>query len=146
MDKSIIDSLVKVKALRIKQIDLEVIKSLIESAEKNSLFVKSLDIKENSATAIFRETYESIRQLGEARWRLLGYEPSNHEISLDGLIDLDIKEKILLNHLSRFKKIRHDLNYKGVRVEVSQAREIIDFWNKCGDEILESLKKEVSKK
>ncbi|MEK6859526.1 MAG: hypothetical protein AABX54_01800 [Nanoarchaeota archaeon] len=58
-------------------------------------------------------------------------------------MDSNIKEKTLLNHLSRFKKIRNDLNYKGVRVEVSQAREIIDFWNKCGDEILELLKKEV---
>ncbi len=73
----------------------------------------------------------------------MGYEPLNHEICLDGLMDSNIKEKTLLNHLSRFKKIRNDLNYKGVRVEVSQAREIIDFWNKCGDEILELLKKEV---
>ena len=143
MDKNMIETLVRARALRYKQVDKEFIKSLLSTSERTSNFVKTLEIDEKSSDVIFWELYESVRQLGEIRWRLLGYEPLNHEICLDGLMDSNIKEKTLLNHLSRFKKIRNDLNYKGVRVEVSQAREIIDFWNKCGDEILELLKKEV---
>ena len=143
MDKNMIETLVRARALRYKQVDKEFIKSLLSTSERTSNFVKTLEIDEKSSDVIFWELYESVRQLGEIRWRLLGYEPLNHEICLDGLMDSNIKEKTLLNHLSRFKKIRNDLNYKGVRVEVSQEREIIDFWNKCGDEILELLKKEV---
>lgn len=140
MDKNMIDILVKARALRYKQADKELIKSLLSTSERIYNFVKTLEIDEKGSDVIFRELYESIRQLGEVRWRLLGYEPLNHEICLDGLMDLDIKEKTLLNHLSRFKKIRNDLNYKGVRVEISQARDILEFWDKCGGEIIGILK------
>ncbi len=51
----------------------------------------------------------------------------------------------MLNHLARFKKIRHDSNYKGIFVLISQAKEILDFWNKCGEEILEILKCDLNK-
>lgn len=141
MKKEILDSLVKVRALRFKQIDRELIKTLLSASKRISKFVKTLKVNNDNSDVIFRELYEAIRQLGEARWRLLGYEPLNHEISLDGLNDLEIKEKMYLNDLPRFKKIRNDLNYRGIRVEISQAQEIFNFWNKCGEEILDILKK-----
>lgn len=80
--------LIKSGILRIKQKDLEQIKSLINSAEANAYEIKKIDLNENTATIIFREIYESIRQLGDANWWLKGYEPLNHEISLDGLKDM----------------------------------------------------------
>jgi hypothetical protein len=141
IDNKTIESLIKARILRTKQIDKETIKTLLSSSERIYDFIKSLVISENNSDIIFRELYEAIRQIGEARWRLLGYEPLNHEISLDGIIDLEIKNKIYLNHLQRFKKIRNDLNYRGIRVEVSQAKEIVDFWKNCGEEILEILKR-----
>ena len=60
------------------------------------------------------------------------------------LKELDIKEKIKLNSLDRFKKIRHDMNYRGFRATLMQTEEILDFWDKCGKEILKILKKEVN--
>ena len=143
MKKEDIDILVKSGVLRIKQPDMEKIKSLIKSAEINSRVALNFPLTEDSATLVFRELYESIRQLGEARWLILGYEPqkAHHEISLEILKDISIKEKIKFNYLDRFKKIRHDANYSGFRVSVSQAREIIDFWNKCGKEVMDILKK-----
>ena len=142
IDNKIIESLIKARILRYKQADKETIKTLLSSSERIYNFIKSLEINENSSDIIFRELYEAIRQLGEARWRLLSYEPLNHEISLDGISDLEIKHKIYLNHLPRFKKIRNDLNYRGIKIEVSQAKEIFEFWKNCGEEILEILKKE----
>lgn len=55
---------------------------------------------------------------------------------------MDIMEKFRLNFLTRFKKIRHDANYRGFRVSASQAREILDFWERCGKEILQILSRE----
>ncbi len=137
------DLMVRAKILRRKQRDLENIKSLINSAERISSFVRKLSLNDGGSTVIFREIYESIRQLGEAKWRLLGYEPLNHEISLDGLKEIDVQNKLKLNFLSTFKKIRNDANYNGIQISVNQAKEIIDFWDKCGKEVLEILKKEI---
>ena len=146
MRKEDINVMLKAGLLRIRQVDKEKIKSLIDSAEINVKVAKNVPLDDKSATLIFREIYESIRQLGEAKWWFEGYEPQgigSHGVSLDILKEFNIKEKIKFNHFERFKKIRHDANYQGIRVLISQAEEIIDFWNTCGIEIMEILKKHV---
>lgn len=144
MKKEIIGSLVKTGVLRVRQLDRERVKSLIKSARINADVVREIPLNDDTATVIFREIYESIRQLGDAHWWLLGYEPSNHEISLEILKEIDIREKVKLNFLSRFKQIRHDANYKGFRVSASQAREIVDFWGRCGEDIIKVLSKQLN--
>jgi len=146
MKKEFIGIWLKSGIIRNRQRDAEKIKSMINSAEINAKVTKEIKLNEDTATLIFREIYESIRQLGDAKWWILGYEPSNHEISLEALKDIDIKEKLKLNSLDRFKKTRHDINYRGFRAIISQAEEIIDFWNKCGEEMLKILKKEICSK
>lgn len=143
MKKEHIAIWLKTGILRNRQLDKEKIKSMISSAEINAKVTKDIKLNEDTATLVFREIYESIRQLGDANWWISGYEPSNHEISMEVLKELDIKEKIKLNSLDRFKKIRHDINYRGFRATVMQAEEIIEFWDKCGEEILKNLKNEV---
>lgn len=146
MKKEIMDMLMKAKILRPRQLDREKAKSMVTSAEINARVAKTVSLSEDSATLIFREIYESIRQLGDAKWAILNFEPSNHEISLDILKEMDVKEKLLLNSLERFKKIRHDANYRGFRVSVAQAQEITEFWDKCGIEITNNLLKELNGK
>lgn len=133
----------KTGIIRPRQRDLEKIQSMMNSAEINAKVTKDIKLNEDTATLIFREIYESIRQLGDAKWGLLGYEPTNHEISLETLKELNIKEKLKLNSLERFKKTRHDINYHGFRASIPQAEEILDFWNKCGEEIIKLLREEL---
>ncbi|MFA5856246.1 MAG: hypothetical protein WC867_02740 [Candidatus Pacearchaeota archaeon] len=130
-------------ALRNRQKDMEKIESMIGSAEVNAKVTQEIKINENTATLIFREIYESIRQLGDAKLWIIGFEPQNHEVSLEILKEFDIKEKVKLNSLDRIKKIRHDINYRGFRASIEQAKEILEFWDKCGIEILGLLKKEI---
>lgn len=59
------------------------------------------------------------------------------------LKELDIKEKVRLNHLSRFKMIRNDANYRGFKVTLAQAKEIVEFWDICSREIISILLKEL---
>lgn len=134
-----IERLLNTGRLRIRTVDKEKIKSLIELSKLNVKIIKKLKLNEDSATVIFREIYESIRQLSDAIWWISGYEPLNHEISLDILKDLDIKEKLKLNQLNRLKNIRHDANYRGFKVSSSQAREMIEFWNKTSKEIIKVI-------
>ncbi len=116
---------------------------MINSAEINARVTKSIKLNDDTATLVFREIYESVRQLADAKWWLLGYEPLNHEISMEALKDFDIKEKLKLNSLDRFKKTRHDVNYRGFRATIQQAEEILDFWDKCGREIIKKLRDEI---
>jgi hypothetical protein len=142
MKQDIIEMMVKTGELRPKSPDKERIKSLLKSVETNVNVTKSIPVNEYSATVIFREIYESIRQLGDAKWWLLGYEPQNHQVSMDILKEMNIKDKLRLNHLNRFRKIRNDANYRGFSVSASQAREILDFWERCGKEALQILIRE----
>lgn len=129
--------------LRNRQKDVERIKSMVNSAEINARVTKEIKLNENTATLIFREIYESMRQLGDAKLWLMGYEPLNHEVSMEILKEFDIKDKVKLNSLDRLKKIRHDINYRGFRASLEQAKEIINFWDSCGIEIVNLLKKEI---
>ena len=143
MKKEQIEHWVRGDQLRKKSLDREKVKSMIESSTTNMNIVKTISISEHSAILIFRETYESIRQLGDARWWLLGYEPRNHEVSMEILREMNIKEKTRLNHLIRFKSIRNDTNYRGFKVTVAQAKEIVEFWDACSQEIISILLKEL---
>ncbi|MEK6952061.1 MAG: hypothetical protein AABX29_03530 [Nanoarchaeota archaeon] len=144
MKKEFIELWLKSGIVRPRQKDSEKIKSMINSAEINAKVTKNIKLNDDTATLIFREIYESVRQLGDAKWWLSGYEPSNHEISLEILKEIDVKEKLKLNSLERFKKIRHDINYRGFRATIPQTEEILEFWNKCGEEIIKILRKEIN--
>ena len=130
MKSEIIEQLTKTDQLRRRSIDKEKIKSIIESSTTNMKIVKTIALTEQSAILIFRETYESIRQLGDAKWWLLGYEPRNHEVSLEILKEMDIQEKVRLNYLSWFKNIRNDANYRGGWCRSIQIRTVcrISTW------------------
>ncbi|MBI4148017.1 hypothetical protein HY490_01885 [Candidatus Woesearchaeota archaeon] len=143
MNEDVVAVLVRQGALRVRQKDLERIKSLITSAERDALAAKSVLLNDETATLVFRGIYEPMRQLGDACWWLVGYEPADHQTSLESLKDLDIKEKIRLNFIDRFRKIRNDANYRGMRVTTAQAREILEFWDKCCVEIVRYLCKKL---
>ena len=103
-----------------------------------------MKVTEENATVIFREVYESVRQLGDARWWSLGYEPwgsGGHEVCLEILKDMEVEQKTKLNFLDRFRQIRNEANYRGYKISAAQATEIANFWNEVGKEILGLLKK-----
>jgi len=143
MRKEVISAWLKIGVLRNKQKDIEKIKAMMNSAEINAKVAKSIKLNKDTATLIFREVYESIRQLGDVKLGLLGFEPGNHEVSMEILKEVDIRDKVKLNSLGRFKKIRHDVNYRGFRTSMPQTEEILGFWDKCGEEILKILRKEI---
>lgn len=145
MKKEQVEQCVRGDQIRKRSLDKERVKSIIESSTTNMTIVKTVPLTEQSAILIFRETYESIRQLGDAKWWLLGYEPRNHEVSIEILKEMEIKEKVRLNHLTRFKTIRNDTNYRGFKVTVAQAKEILEFWDTCSLEIISLLQKELQR-
>lgn len=132
--------------IRSKQIDKSKINSMIDSAENTAEVILTLPLNEKSAIVILREIYEAIRQLGEAQWLILGYEPvgyATHETALEALKEINIKEKVKLNYLDRFKEIRNNANYRGFKVTKDQAQDIISLWKSCGKDIISNLKRRI---
>lgn len=146
MKKEDMEFFVRGGFLRARQPDASLIRSMVESAEINAGVAKKIHLDENSATLVFREVYESVRQLGDAMWWSIGYEPLSHEASMDILKDADVKEKVKLNHIFRFKNMRNDANYRGFRISVEQAKEILEFWDTVGKEIARKIKSKLQKK
>ncbi|MBI3026765.1 hypothetical protein HYY70_01510 [Candidatus Woesearchaeota archaeon] len=139
MRKEAIEMYVNTDQIRIRHPDKERVKSILESAKINAKIAKNVPLDNDSATLVFREIYESIRQLGDAKLWMLGYEPRNHEVCMEILKESSIKEKLMLNYLSRFKRIRNDANYRGFKVTICQAKEVIDFWDKCSNDIIKEI-------
>ena len=123
--------------------DIAKARSLMISAEKTASYAAALQVTENSATVIFRELYESLRMLGEARLCLLGYSTDSHEAQLEALEDYCPAANMRLTYLNRFREIRHKANYYGNLVEPERAKEIIAFWTSHGKDFLEKLKTKV---
>lgn len=140
MNEERIARLIKKNQIRKRSIDRERALSLKESAELNANIAKGIKLDENNSTLIFREIYESIMQLGDSLWWMEGCESLTHDGSMEILKDVEIKDKVKLNYLERFKKIRHDINYRGFKASLLQAKEILDFWNIIAKEIIAFLK------
>jgi len=103
---------------------------------------KSVILNDLTATMIFKEMYDAIRQLGEVKWLLQGYEPFGrgaHEISIELLME---DKDIAFMHLDRFRRLRNDANYQGRKIFLEQTKEILFFWEEHCKELLLKLKQE----
>ena len=143
MDKARIDFLIREGRLKVRKPDIPRVRSMLESAKNNLRVVKKIPITSDSATLVFREIYESIRQVGDARLWSLGYEPLSHDVSMEILKEIKIKEAVELHGLDRFRRTRNNANYRGYRVTVEQAIEISDFWDKCMREIIREIENSI---
>jgi hypothetical protein len=140
MDKERIEFLVREGRLRKRSIDTPRIKSLLASATENSSAVRKIRITDETATLVFREFYENIRQLGDAKWWSLGYEAMNHDVSMEILKEMNIRESLRLHNINRFRRTRNNANYRGYKVTKEQAMEIADFWDACGEDMIQKIK------
>lgn len=140
MDLKFLESMSKIRK---RTPDRPRAKSLIEAAEKTMAAVARIPLSDTTATIIYRETYEAIRQLGDARWWLKGYEPKDHEVSMEVLKEEKISQSAKLAKVDRFRSIRNNANYLGYDIPEAVAQEALDFWGDCGKEILANLKKEL---
>lgn len=146
MRAELINDLIRKGLLRKMSPDIMRAKSLFEASLDNMMAAKEIPINDKNATLVFREVYESIRQLGDSEWWLLGYETRSHELSMDILSEMDIKNRVKLKFLDRFRQIRHDANYRGYRINLEQAKEIVAFWDSCGTELASKIKSEIDKR
>ncbi len=130
--------------LRKKTVEPAVIQSLIETIEMTATGTLAIPCTPQNAIIIFRELYECLRQLGDILWWMEGYEPQTHDASIALLKEQRVREQQLLQHIDRYKMIRHDINYRAFRSTKEQAEELRTFWNVIGKDILDQIKEKTT--
>ncbi len=128
MEKSKIRELESAGHIVRKTVNKPLSESLIEAALESADFALANNINEKTATGVFKEMYDAFRQLGDARWWLLGFETHNHKASMEILMNAPIIGGFKLKQLDRFRKIRNDANYRGFKISPQVANEIVLLW------------------
>lgn len=95
--------------------DKERAKSIMQNSIKDMKYTLSLKVCEESANTIIRNIYESFRMLGEAILLKKGIRPIDHINSVDEILKLEIKTKRPLILLENLRRLRHNINYYGIR-------------------------------
>lgn len=99
--------------------DLQKAKALIKMAEQNIAFVEMLPEKEEGASVVLSQSYESLRQILEAITLNEGYKVYSHEAYTSYLKKLG-KESVA-QRFDRLRKLRNGVNYYGKAISLPVA-------------------------
>ncbi|MEK6824175.1 MAG: hypothetical protein AABY06_04015 [Nanoarchaeota archaeon] len=108
---------IKNRKVRIVQINLARVKSLIKSSQEAIANAQEISLKEGKQKTILRELYEGLRQFCEAIGYSQGYQFLDHE-SLTFFINDILRENFLASKFDRYRKIRNGINYYGNELEL----------------------------
>lgn len=117
--------------------------SLIEAAKRDLDVALSLKLNENSSGTIIRNIYESFRMLGDALLFIKGVQSQDHIMPINELIKLKVNTLRPLNNLDNLRKLRHSINYYGYQATIYDAKDILDFAEKCFNKVYEEVKKKL---
>jgi len=115
--------------------DKALIKSLLETAESDILFLKKIVLDNNSARKVMTNYYDVLRSVLEAIASKFGYKIYSHEIFAQFL--KHINEHFIAEKFDRFRKIRNNINYYGKNISILEAKELVPEITR----IIEILKK-----
>jgi len=109
-----------IKRIRINQ---ELIKSIIEMSKIKEITVNTAKIDELNISAYVSLAYDSLREILEAICISKGYKVLSH-ICLAELLK-KLLEDFDYNEFDRLRYIRNRINYYGIKIELSQGKQII---------------------
>ncbi len=103
--------------------DIQLAKSLADTAEQDMRFLRSLSLDSISARKIVSSYYDILRSLLEADSALNGFKIYSHEAFAYYLIEN--KEIEMSVKFERLRKIRNSINYYGKMISVEEADDAI---------------------
>ncbi len=121
--------------------DIKKANALTSSSLEIAESLKAVPLTEKTARLLLKELYDAFRQLGDAKWHIMGYKSEGHEASIELLQYAEIKSSFKLQNFDRFRRIRNEATYDGKSVTLEQAKDIIILWNDVHKELIEWVKK-----
>lgn len=107
-----------------------------DPAEARSLFFQAKDrmadlfnlpLTEINASFRFEDAYEVLREALQAFLSIEGYKSYSHEAIFSFAQEKEIVLERKIQQADRYREIRNDINYRGKKVTLEEAKEIIDF-------------------
>jgi hypothetical protein len=103
------------------EIDRELARSLIQTADEDLIYLKSVKLDKFSARKVISNYYDVLRSILEAISILEGYKIYSHEAFTYFLKQKG--EENLSNKFDRFRQIRNKINYYGKKISIEEAEE-----------------------
>ena len=135
------EDFIKQKQVRKATKDIELAKSLINTAHKDLEFLDSLQINSNSARKIMVNYYDVLRSVLEAISAIEGYKIYSHEAFTYFLKEKG-EEQISIK-FDRFRKIRNSINYYGQDISVDETTEHVKEIKKMINVLIEKYLSEI---
>ena len=115
------------KKVKVQSPDPAEAESLLKQAQARWADLRTLSINEKNASFRFESAYECLREAIQSFMAREGYNPYSHEA-----VVVYAAEKGLLNEketisFDRYREKRNDLNYRGQKITLEEAQEIITF-------------------
>jgi len=111
------------KLIRKVSINIKLILSLIEMAEKREENIKDTEISSKNVETYISVAYESLRMILEAICISKGYKVTNH-VCIGELLNRELY-KFSIEDFNRFRYIRNGINYYGTTIELKRGEKII---------------------
>lgn len=116
--------------------------ALMNKAEGRLKFsIKTREITENTASYIFEDIYECLREASQALMSLKGFKPYSHEVIISFLKEFfNFPESDILA-FDRYRILRNKTIYRGEKISTETCKEALTFLLT----FLPKIKKEFSK-
>jgi len=110
--------------------DISQAKALIQKAEGRIKFsIKSRKINENTASYIFEDIYECLREASQSLMSLKGYKPYSHEAIISFLKEFYNFKEFDINFLNQYRILRNKSIYGGEKISIEKCKESLRFLN-----------------
>lgn len=101
--------------------------SLLEQSYERMEDLLSLPLTEKNASFRFEDAYESIREALQSFLALEGYKPYSHEAIVSFAFERQLLPEPKIMQIDRYREMRNDINYRGKKVSVEEAKEAVAF-------------------
>ena len=118
-------------------------KSILEAAQKEIVFIKTIPITEESAATVIRSIYECFRMLGDAHLISRGFASEDHIEQIKELENIPAKTDRPIKLIDSLRRLRHNINYYGYAPSKIEAEDAISIAKACFYPILDVIKKEL---
>jgi hypothetical protein len=136
MNDEQIREFVKKGELRKRSTDINRARSILQAAQNSATFAQNIKLTEQTSTGIFKELYDAFRQLGDAKWWMLGCEAYSHKSSIELLKSAKTPHNQSLQQLSRMRDIRDDASYRGYTTP-THTEELLNLWKMTHKELID---------
>lgn len=114
-------------------------KSLTKKAETRLNLISEKEIKDETASILFEEIYEALREAAQSLMQIKGFKPYSHE----ALISFLFKEKLInesfTKKLNSYRILRNKSVYEAHKVSTETCKEALEFAKEEIPRLIEKL-------